>query len=89
MYSDAWLPSPFTRLTGPVPAPTVDLTIHFRDPAAAARVGAGEPVLARFRSTTSAGGYFEEDGEMWSRDGVLLAQSRQLALLFPAAEEAA
>ena len=87
MYSDAWLPSPFVRLGAPVPAPTVDLTIHFRDPEAAARVGAGEPVLARFRSTSSAGGFFEEDGEMWSRDGVLLAQSRQLALLFPTRQE--
>jgi acyl-CoA thioesterase len=83
MYTDAWLPSPFARLAAPVPAPTIDLTIHFRAPEAAARVGAGEPVLARFHSTTSAGGYFEEDGELWSRDGVLLAQSRQLALLFP------
>jgi hypothetical protein len=35
----------------------------------------------RVRSSTSAGGLFEEDGELWSRDGVLLAQSRQLALL--------
>ena len=87
MYADAWLPSPFTRLSAPVPAPTVDLTIHFRDPEAAARVGAGEPVLARFRSTTSSGGYFEEDGELWSRDGVLLAQSRQLALLIPVTRE--
>ena len=29
-YADAWLPSPFARLTTPAPAPTVDLTIHFR-----------------------------------------------------------
>jgi acyl-CoA thioesterase len=42
---------------------------------------ADEPVLAVFRSSTSAGGLFEEDGELWSRDGVLIAQSRQLALL--------
>ncbi len=81
MYADAWLPAPFTRLTGPVGAPTIDLTVHFRAPAAAAAVAAGEPVLAVFRSSTSGGGFFEEDGELWSRDGVLLAHSRQLALL--------
>jgi acyl-CoA thioesterase len=44
-----------------------------------------EPVLAVFRSHTSANGFFEEDGELWSRDGVLLAQSRQVALLLGAA----
>jgi acyl-CoA thioesterase len=81
MYADAWLPAPFTRLTAPVGAPTIDLTVHFRAPAAAAAVGAGEPVLAVFRSSTSGGGFFEEDGELWSRDGTLLAHSRQLALL--------
>jgi acyl-CoA thioesterase len=42
-----------------------------------------EPVLARFSSKTSHGGFFEEDGEIWAPDGTLLAQSRQLALLVP------
>jgi acyl-CoA thioesterase len=81
MYADAWIPSPFPRLDGPASAPTIDLTVHFRAPAATAAVAADEPVLATFRSSTSSGGFFEEDGELWSRDGVLLAQSRQLALL--------
>jgi len=80
MYSDAWWPSPLPRLTRPVTAPTIDLTVHFRAPAAAAAI-ADEPVLAIFRSSTAAGGFFEEDGELWSRDGVLLAHSRQLALI--------
>lgn len=61
------------------------------DPAIRARVGGwlrtraprpADPVaLAAFRSRRVGGGAFEEDGELWSRDGVLLAQSRQLALL--------
>ena len=61
-------------------APTIDLTVHFRAPAAAAAI-VEEPVLAVFRSSTAAGGFFEEDGELWSAAGVLLAHSRQLALL--------
>jgi acyl-CoA thioesterase len=83
MLADAWFPSPWVRLREPVPAPTIDLTVHFRAPAAAAALAPGEPVLAVFRSSTAASGFFEEDGELWRRDGVLLAQSRQLALLAP------
>jgi acyl-CoA thioesterase len=55
---------------------TVDRTIHFR----------GEPAhvhewcLTRFVSRHASHGFVEEDGEIWSRDGRLLAQSRQLAL---------
>jgi acyl-CoA thioesterase len=80
MFADAWWPSVMPRLTRPAALPTIDLTIHFRAPQAAAAVN-GEPVLAVFRSSTAADGFFEEDGEIWSRDGVLLAHSRQLALL--------
>jgi acyl-CoA thioesterase len=89
MYSDAWLPAPFPRLTAPVAAPTIDLTIHFRAPAAAAALGPEDHVLGVFRSTASAGGFFEEDGELWSPGGVLLAHSRQLALMLPMPEAGA
>jgi acyl-CoA thioesterase len=81
MFSDAWMPSPWVRLAEPVAAPTLDLTVHFRAPRAARAVGLSEPVLVEFRSSTAAGGFFEEDGRVWSREGVLLAHSRQLALL--------
>ena len=55
-------------------APTLDLTIHFRAPVA----GNGcWPTTGR----ASAGGAWEEDGELWGADGTLLAQSRQLALI--------
>jgi acyl-CoA thioesterase len=89
MYADAWFPTPWVRLREPVAAPTIDLTVHFRAPRAAAALAPGEPVLAVFRSTTAADGFFEEDGEVWTPDGVLLAQSRQLALLNPLARVAA
>lgn len=82
-FTDAWMPAPMARLTTPVAAPTVDLTIHFRAPLPHPGLEPGTPVLARFRSSTSADGYFEEDGEIWAPDGTLLAQSRQLGLLMP------
>jgi acyl-CoA thioesterase len=44
-------------------------------------VASGEWVLADYRSRISAGGVWEEDGELWAPDGTLLAQSRQLALI--------
>jgi acyl-CoA thioesterase len=83
MFADAWWPAPWVRLREPVAAPTIDLTVHFRGPRAAEALAPGEPVLAVFRSTTAADGFFEEDGQVWTREGVLLAQSRQLALLSP------
>lgn len=82
-YVDAWWPAPFTRLTTPVAAPTVDLTIHFRAALPLAHADPAAPILGLFTSRHSAEGFFEEDGELWSPDGVLLAQSRQLALLRP------
>jgi acyl-CoA thioesterase len=76
-FADAFPPAVFTLLDGrTAAAPTIDLTIHFRAPI----LPAGW-VLAAFETGQLAGGRFEEDGELWSEDGVLLAQSRQLAFL--------
>jgi acyl-CoA thioesterase len=83
LYTDAWLPAPWARLEAPNPAPTIDLTIHFRHRLPIADADPAQPVLARFHSSTSAEGFAEEDGMLWSADGTLLAQSRQLALLRP------
>lgn len=80
MYSDAWWPAPFPLVDGPFLAPTLELTVHFRG---APPPGDREQVLCRFVSRTGAEGFFEEDGELWSGDGRLLAQSRQLALVRP------
>ena len=82
---DAWIPAPFSRLSRRVAAPTIDLTIHFRTPLPLPGAEADDFVLGSFRSQVASEGFFEEDGELWSRDGVLIAQSRQLALLLPVA----
>lgn len=76
---DAWTPAIFNRCPEPMGVPTIDLTIHFRDAPPAAH----DWSFARFTSRHAVGGYVEEDGEVWSSDGRLLAQSRQLAVELP------
>jgi acyl-CoA thioesterase len=76
--SDAWAPSAFVALGRFVAAPTLDLTIHIRRPLPPADMTAEDHVLARFASRLSVGGVWEEDGQLWSPSGELLAQSRQL-----------
>ena len=79
--TDAWFPAVFTRLTEPAALPTIDLTIHFRAPLPLAGARPDDWLLAVFRSRLGRDGFVEEDGEIWSADGELLAQSRQLALM--------
>jgi acyl-CoA thioesterase len=81
---DTWFPAPFVRLERPAGAPTIDYTVHFRSPLPPAAATAEDPYLISFRSNIARHGFFEEDGELWSADGTLLAQSRQLALLLDA-----
>lgn len=79
---DAWPPAVFARameqrFRGAVP--TVEVSCFFRAPARV--VPAGEHVLIKVESKTASDGFVEEDAELWSADGALLAQSRQIALL--------
>jgi acyl-CoA thioesterase len=78
--TDAWIPPVFLRLERPIMVPTVDLTIHFRSELPRVSMPDDAFCLAVFRSKMSADGFVEEDGEVWSPDGVLLAHSRQLAI---------
>ena len=64
-------------MTQPNAVPTIDLTIHFRSdlPLPA------DYTLMRFETRLSQGGFVEEDGWIWARDGRLIAHSRPVALL--------
>jgi acyl-CoA thioesterase len=75
--SDGWMPAAFSKLGRFAIVPTFDLTIHFRAPLPLDDV----PLLGRFRSRLVRDGFFDEDGELWTPDGKLVAQSRQLGLL--------
>jgi len=79
--ADGCPPSVFGRLSAPIAAPTIDLTVHFRAALPLPGAGPADYLLAVFRSRLGAEGFFEEDGEIYSEGGLLVAQSRQLALL--------
>jgi acyl-CoA thioesterase len=80
VLADAWFPAPWPRLKALAPAPTIDLTIHFRVPLPLPDC----LLLGRFTNRLVRDGFFDEDGELWSPDGTLVAESRQLALLLGA-----
>jgi acyl-CoA thioesterase len=80
LLADAWFPAPWPRLNALIPAPTIDLSVHFRAPLPLP----DGLLLGRFRTSLVRDGFFEEDGELWAADGTLVAQSRQLGLLIGA-----
>lgn len=80
---DAWMPTPLlrrieARFGGA--APTVEASVYFHVPEPVAPPDAF--YFARIESLVAHEGYFEESGQIFGPDGRLLAQSRQLALLY-------
>jgi acyl-CoA thioesterase len=81
---DAFAPAVFVKLGaggGGAGVPTIELTVHFREPLPLPGANDDDWYLAVFRTLTSRAGFIEEDGWLWSASGTLVAQSRQLALL--------
>jgi acyl-CoA thioesterase len=78
---DSWVPPVFSRMTEPSAVPTIDLTVHFRSVLPHPTMAPDDFALAMFRTNVAAGGFLEEDGQVWAPDGTLLAQSRQLAAI--------
>ena len=62
-------------------APTLEYTVHFpRDLPVAGELDP-DWTLVRLVTDEATDGHFSEDGELWSRNGTLLARCRQIALL--------
>jgi acyl-CoA thioesterase len=75
-FTDTWFPAVFAIRTEPLAVPTLELTVHLRG-----RVPR-EPdwTLGRYRTRLARHGFLEEVSEIFSRDGELLAEGRQLAI---------
>jgi len=72
---DAFPPPVFNIDIPPGWVPTVELTAHVRG------VPAPGPLRCRFHTEYVQNGFLQEDSEVWDSSGMLVAQSRQLALL--------
>lgn len=80
MFMDAFAPAVWPVATQLVISPTIDFTIHFRTALPRETTAPDAWHFGTFHSSLAREGFFEEDGELWSADGTLVAQSRQLAL---------
>jgi acyl-CoA thioesterase len=84
--TDCWPPAVRERLGSAdalksAGAPTVELTVHFRAELPLADAKPDDFTLTLFRTRIAREGFLDEEGEIWSRGGILLAQSRQLGVL--------
>ena len=73
---DALAPGIFPRLTEPVAVPTVELSVHFHADLEAEPID--DYVLAIQRNVSCSDGWCIDETELWSPDGRLLVQGRQL-----------
>ena len=74
LAADAFPPPAFNLDLPTNWVPTLELTVHVR------AIPAPGPVACFFRTRFVQNGLLEADGEIWDTSGVLVAQSRQLAL---------
>ena len=77
---DVWFPAPFVVLDSPGLAPTLEYTVHFPRRLPVGSEDRPDWMLVHLHADESTEGHFTEDAELWTRDGTLVARSRQMAL---------
>jgi acyl-CoA thioesterase len=79
--ADAWMPPAALMLREPAGMlPTIDLTVHFRAALPPSDMTPEDFCFALYESRVGAHGFWESSAVIWSRNGLALAQARQLAL---------
>ena len=78
VLADLWIPAAYHRWTDPTPAVSADITTHFRAALPRDELTPTSAVFVDLRTAGSIGGFVDEDVDIWSESGVLLAQSRQM-----------
>jgi acyl-CoA thioesterase len=77
--ADAPFPSIWLKLDTPVMITTVTFNVNFRVPQAAITACADQFVLLDSRCAAGQHGFYDQHTDIWSENGVLLAQTDQLA----------
>lgn len=76
--SDAFFPRVFVRRNKILPASTVSLTIYFHEDDETLTSLGADPILGVTRGLRFNRGFFDHTGEMWSKNGILLASTTQV-----------
>ena len=79
---DAWPPPYLPMLNAPAPAATIDLTYHVLQPLPLADAGPNDAYAMVVKGPFLKDGFGESYGELWTRDGRLVARTRQLCAVF-------
>lgn len=75
---DAFFPRIYTRRKQLVPVGTVSLTIYFHTDSEMLEQHGANPVLGQARALQFYNGFFDQDAEIWSPNGHLLATTHQI-----------
>ena len=76
---DAFFPRIFLRRPRMAPIATVSLNVYFHVESADLASEGSAPVLCVAKAQVFNKGYYDQEGQVWGRDGVLLATTHQIA----------
>ncbi|HJV83908.1 MAG TPA: thioesterase family protein [Noviherbaspirillum sp.] len=77
-YCDVFVPRVFVRKGAPRPIATVTLSINFHVDADTLARHEGAEAFGKAKANAFNGGFYDQEAQLWSRDGTLLATTHQL-----------